>query len=385
MNPPRQTIDRRQFLQQASSLALLPLPWLTGCQSTPPVNELDIPAKAWAQLRASLSGKVLFPGDCAFNGLVRPWNLRYKDRKPSGLARCASVEDIRVCLQWAQEHKVPFVGRSGGHSYAGYSTTPGLMIDLSQMDSLTSDSSGLVKVGAGARNATLYSKLPPLSRAVTHGRCKEVGVGGLVLGGGVGFNMRWRGLLIDQLVATELMTADGKVHQCRKDKNPDYLWACKGGGGGNFGINTSFTFQSFEVGHVTVFDLSWTDDIDTLFPLALELLPTLPDEFGCKLWLVRKRDSFTLNLLGQFHGPESELRRLLSPLLNRGKASKERIEYKPYWDVQTSFLGEDGSPEYSHERSRYVFKPISSKGVATILSQMRSWPGTSAQTSWRPS
>jgi hypothetical protein len=288
-------------------------------------------------------------------------------------------------LQWAQEHKVPFVGRSGGHSYAGYSTTPGLMIDLSQMDSLTSDSSGLVKVDAGSRNATLYSKLPPLSRAVTHGRCEEVGVGGLVLGGGVGFNMRWRGLLIDQLVATELMTADGKVHQCRKDKNPDYLWACKGGGGGNFGINTSFTFQSFEVGHVTVFDLSWTDDIDTLFPLALELLPTLPDEFGCKLWLVRKRDSFTLNLLGQFHGPESELRRLLSPLLNRGKASKERIEYKPYWDVQTSFLGEDGSPEYSHERSRYVFKPISSKGVATILSQMRSWPGTSAQTSWRPS
>ena len=90
-----------------------------------------------------------------------------------------------------------------------------------------------------------------------------------------------------------------------------------------------------------------------------------------------------MNLLGQYHGPEAELRQLLAPFLSRGEPSKAVVKYDDYWDVQKSFLGEAGDPEYSHERSRYVFKPISSAGAAFILRQMRAWPQTSAQASWK--
>lgn len=319
-----------------------------------------------------------------FSGRVQPWNLRYQDRSPVGLARCKTVDDIRVCLQWAQQQKAPIVARSGGHSYAGYSTTKGLMIDLSDLDSFQADSSGIVKVGAGARNATLYKELPRLKRSVTHGRCENVGVGGLVLGGGVGFNMRLHGVLVDQLIGTELMTADGRVHNCTAGENPDLLWACQGGGGGNFGINTSFTFESFPVGKVTVFNFRWEDGMDVLFPVALDLLPGLPNAFGCKLWLVNSQEhGFSMNLLGQYHGPEDELRKLLAPLLRRGVPDKADIKYADYWDVQKSFLGEAGTPEFSHERSRYVFNPLSAAGAAFILRQMRAWPQTSAQASWK--
>jgi hypothetical protein len=381
------TLDRRRFIAQASGLALSQLSLLTSCQTLRPcpgaVAGLDLSPQDWQDLEDNLEGAVLRSGEMGFNNRVRPWNLRYLNRRPAGLARCETLEDIRVCLQWAQQKGVPLVARSGGHSYAAYSTTPGLMVDLSELDSLEFDSSGKARVGAGARNATLYKNLPRTQRSVTHGRCKQVGVGGLVLGGGIGFNMRMHGLLIDQLVETDLMTADGKVHRCSKEQNPDFLWACQGGGGGNFGINTSFTFQPFEVGMVTVFNLVWKDHIDLLFPLALDLLPNLPDEFGCKLWLSQKRTGLTMNLLGQFHGPEAELRQLLSPLLSRGGIEKEVVEYEPYWDVQEPFLGEPGTPEYSHERSRYVFRPMSSTAACTVLRHLRAWPGTSAQTSWK--
>lgn len=378
-------IDRRRFLTQASSLALLQLPWLSGCQTkSPSEGALHTAPEAWSELEKNLSGPVLRHGDSGFNNLVRPWNLRYRNEQPAGLARCRSTDDIRTCLQWAQQHRVPLVARSGGHSYAGYSTTPGLMIDLSLIKSLEYDErTGKARVGAGARNANLYADLPKVQHSVTHGRCKQVGVGGLVLGGGIGFNMRKHGLLIDQLVETDLMTADGKIHHCSKDENPNYLWACQGGGGGNFGINTSFTFQTFEVGMVTVFNITWQQNIDDLFPRALDLIPTLPDEFGCKLWLTQKKSGLTLSLLGQYVGPEADLRRLLSPLLSRGGTATEIIEHRPYWDVQESFLGEAGKPEYSHERSRYVFKPISAAGARSILAHLRAWPGTGAQASWK--
>jgi FAD/FMN-containing dehydrogenase len=378
-------IDRRRFLTQASSLALLQLPWLSGCKTTLSSDGAQsIAPEAWRELEKNLSGSALRPGDSGFESLVRPWNLRYRREQPAGLARCRTVDDIRVCLQWAQQHRVPLVARSGGHSYAGYSTTDGLMIDISLINSLDYDqSTRKARVGAGARNATLYANLPQYQCAVTHGRCKQVGVGGLVLGGGIGFNMRKHGLLIDQLVETDLMTADGKIHRCSKEENPHYLWACQGGGGGNFGINTSFTFQTFEIGMVTAFNIAWQQNIDTLFPQALDLIPTLPDEFGCKLWLVQNKTGLTLSLLGQYAGPEADLRRLLSPLLSRGGAVMEKIEHIRYWDAQNNILTENGSPEYSHERSRYVFKPISASGARSILAHLRAWPGTEAQASWK--
>lgn len=376
--------SRRRFLQQASALALTQFPWLGGCATQRPETHSTVPPDAWAELAKHLRGPVLRPGDLGFTKLSSPWNLRYKDRpKPQGIARCLDVEDVRTCLQWVQAHKMPFMARSGGHSYAAYSMTPGLTIDLSKLDSLSPvDRTGRVTVGGGATNATLYGGLPKSGRSVTHGRCKPVGVGGLVLGGGIGFNMRLHGLLIDQLKETEIVLASGRTLRCNAQENADLFWACQGGGGGNFGINTSFTFQTFPVGEVTVFNLSWTEKLDELLPVALALLPGTPDRLGCKLSVVnRAGQPLTINLLGQLVGPVEEFQRLMAPLYRLAKPAG-LVAAKPYWAAQ-EVLTEDGTPEYSHERSHYGFGTMSKAGCRAILKNMRAWPGTQALTTWK--
>lgn len=113
------------------------------------------------------------PGAPDFNRVVAPWNLRYAAQKPAGVARCQSVADVQACLAWAQSNGVPLVARSGGHSYAGYSLTPGLMIDVSprnQVGPVAPD--GLARLGSGSRNANVYAALREPSVEVTHGRCK---------------------------------------------------------------------------------------------------------------------------------------------------------------------------------------------------------------------
>jgi FAD/FMN-containing dehydrogenase len=117
------------------------------------------------------------------------------------------------------------------------------------------DVEGRVRMGGGARNANVYAGLRPANRSITHGRCEGVGVAGLVLGGGIGFSQRRRGLTCDQLVETEIVTAAGERLVCNEKENADLVWACRGGGGGNFGVNVSLTFQTFPVDVMTVFKL----------------------------------------------------------------------------------------------------------------------------------
>ena len=379
-------ISRRDLLVAGSKAALgiALLPWLSvGCGSS--TSELTAPltTDAYSQLAAQLQGELLLTQTDEFLSLSAPWNLRYSDRRPAAIARCTGIQDVQTCLAWVQTYNVPFVARSGGHSYAGYSTTPGLLIDLSLMESLDYDqTTGIAKVGGGAHNSNLYSDLPPFNVAVTHGRCSPVGVGGLTLGGGIGFNMRLHGLLIDQLIETTLVTASGEVLRCNERENADAFWACRGGGGGNLGINTSFTFQTFPVDTLTVFDIVWTANLDSLLPFALTYLPTTPDEFGCKLSVVQDGMMLRIDLLGQLVGTEAEVQALLAPLYALATPTQEIIKTVDYWDGQ-AFLSEDGRPEYAHERSRYLFDDMPPEGAATILDYLRRWPGTQAETNWK--
>ena len=194
--------------------------------------------------------------------------------------------------------------------------------------------------------------------------------------------MRLHGLLIDQLVETTLITANGDILRCNEQENSDAFWACRGGGGGNFGVNFSFTFQTYPVTTVTVFDIVWTVNLDDLLPFALNYLPTTPNEFGCKLSVVQDGMMLRMDLLGQLVGTEAEVRALLAPLYALATPTQEIIQTMDYWDGQ-EFLSEDGLPEYVHERSRYIFQDMPPEGAATILDFLRNWPGTQAETNWK--
>ncbi len=387
-------VSRRDFLfrgaQALTALVLAP-GLLQGCGSTVENfafegNGASLPSLDG--LAGLLDGPLLRPGATDFAQLAKPWNLRYADRLPTAIARCQSLKDIANSVAWSQANGVPFVVRSGGHSYSGFSTTSGLLVDISGMrDDIYDPNSGRVTLGPGARNATVYEKLDPLSRSVTHGRCLNVGVAGLALGGGIGFNMRLHGLTCDQLVETDIMLANGEVLRLNENQNSDLFWAVRGAGGGNFGIHTSMTFQTFPVSNVITFNINFTDRLDELLETLMGLVSGFPRELGLKFSVVVKQtdgiNSLRLNLLGQLVGTTAELNDLFAPLTAIATPSTSDIQETTYWFAQKNILGEDGSSEYSFERSRYVNQPINSQGIQLILDRMANWPGLPGDAVWK--
>ena len=277
-------MNRRVFLRGLSSAAIgASALGLLGARRAVP----------WNELAHRLQGKVLLPGDQWFAAYAQPNNLRYEALLPQAIALCKNAQDVRTSILFAREYDVPLVARSGGHSYAGYSTTSGLMIHIRMMNRLSFDANtGIATVAGGVRNANVFAALRKGKFAITHGRCPSVGTAGFVLGGGIGFNMRAHGVACDQLRATEIVTADGAIRTVRG--NDDLFWACRGAGGGNFGIHTSFSFQTYEIAPLTVFSLTWNQR-ERVFERLLDVLGDAPATLGSR---IKVRSSRCLSFRG---------------------------------------------------------------------------------------
>lgn len=210
----------------------------------------------WSALSARLSGRLLRPGDPGYPVARLGYNELNDDQLPAAVARCTSAEDVRICLDAARGHGVPIAARSGGHSYLGYSVPDGgLVMDLRSMAQVRVQSDGTVQVGAGARLIEVYAALAQAGRLLPAGSCPTVGVSGLALGGGIGVLTRKYGLTCDRLVSAEVVTADSRVLTASECSEPDLYWALRGGGGGNFGVVTRFTFSTEAEPDLTVFSL----------------------------------------------------------------------------------------------------------------------------------
>jgi FAD/FMN-containing dehydrogenase len=273
-------LSRREFLVDSAKAALsaglgASLLGASGCGGAS--SSSGISPRAWKDLASKISGQVLLPGDPGFKASALPNNLRYASRMPAGIAKCLNVEDVAQSILWSRRNDVHLIARSGGHSYAGYSTTRGLMIDLTQINQAQYDpSTGIVTLGGGIRNTDVYTALHLANATITHGRCPTVGAAAFVLGGGIGFNMRRFGLACDHLVETELVTATGDILTVSATENPDLFWACAGVGGGNLGIDTSMQLQTFPVSDLTVFKLTWTADPENLYAALIPALQAGP-------------------------------------------------------------------------------------------------------------
>jgi len=195
-------------------------------------------------LRGRIHGTVVVSGDDAYDQARSVWNGMI-DAFPVAIVRVADVEDVRAAVAFAREHGLAIAVRGGGHNVAGNGTVPGgLVIDLGALDTVEVDRSrGTVRVGGGATLGMLDRATAPQGLVVAGGVVSETGVGGLTLGGGVGWLTRRYGLTIDNLVAADLVTANGESVHVSDDHLPDLLWGLKGGGG-NFGIVTAFEFRA---------------------------------------------------------------------------------------------------------------------------------------------
>ena len=205
---------------------------------------------AWKDLAAKVSGGVLKPGDPGFAALARPQNLRYEGIAPIGIAKPRDAAETIAAIAWTRATGTPMVLRSGGHSYAGCSTSAGLIIHTGRMRDVRLLGNGIVEIAGGALNGDLYRALAGAKAEIggdgltaTHGRCMGVGASGFLLGGGIGFAMRDRGLGCDLVQEIEVALPDGQVVHASDNENADLFWALRGGGGGNLGVALRFTLR----------------------------------------------------------------------------------------------------------------------------------------------
>ena len=199
----------------------------------------------WSALRKRLDGRLLLPEDQGYGVARLGYNELNDGHMPAAVARCNSATDVRSCLDAARGHGVPIAARSGGHGYLGYSVPDGgLVMDLRPMAHVRVQPDGTVRIGAGARLIEVYAALAQAGRVLPGGTCPTVGISGLTLGGGIGVLTRKYGLTCDRLVSAQVVTADSRLLTASACSEPDLYWALRGGGGGNFGSVTEFTFRT---------------------------------------------------------------------------------------------------------------------------------------------
>jgi len=270
---------------------------------------------------AELTGRVLIASDPGWDGARKGFAAwaPYDDNVPRYIVFCQDVHDVANAISYAKENHLPFRVRSGRHNYEAYSSLvkDGLIIDVSDIDFVRFDREGMTAtVGSGLDSLELFEALGSFGVTLPLATGPSVGVAGLVLGGGFGVTSRKWGLTCDNLIALEIVTADGAIRQVSADADPDLFWACRGGGGGNFGVATAFTFKVHAVNNVAVFNISyawdafttivdewqnWQHGVDNGVTSALTLLTTK-----------------TITLWGQYTADDTDLPRineLLAPML----------------------------------------------------------------------
>jgi FAD/FMN-containing dehydrogenase len=245
----------------------------------------SVSAADWTALAQDLSGPLVRPGEAGYTTAKELFDPRFDSLRPAGIAYCRSPDDVTTCLAFVRKYGVPVAARCGGHSYAGWSSTSGLIVDVTEMAGV-SVSGGTATVGAGTRLIDFYNGLSAQGRAVPGGSCPTVGIAGLALGGGIGVVARAYGLTSDNVQSLQIVTADGQVRTCDSSSNPDLYWACRGGGGGNFGVVTSFTFTTQPVGQIVLFFLSWPwSQAAQVISAWQSWAPYAPDELWSNLHL----------------------------------------------------------------------------------------------------
>ncbi len=355
-------MKRRDFLAHSAAVvtaAGLMYPRLsraTGATDIPAVSRtggaIVLKATDVADLRKQLRGPVLTRSDESYEAARRVWNGAF-DRRPALIARCSGSADVRAAVQFAATHDLLVAVRGGGHSLPGYSVCEGgIMIDLAPMQGVTVDAGTRgVRVEPGVLLGRMDAETQRVGLVVPAGTVSHTGVAGLTLGGGVGRLQRKYGLTVDSMVGAEMVTADGRLVRASAGENADLLWALQGGGG-NFGVVTSFEFRAHEFNRKAIAG-------GVVFPMdqARAVLGAFSDycnQASDDLWMdpVLECDAEghrQLNLIVCHCGDAASASRDLAAIRKFGKVVRDTVAEKTWVMVQSEF--DNDSP---HGRGYYM-------------------------------
>jgi hypothetical protein len=331
-------MNRRSFLWQGLGL----------CSSVPLFRRASFPAQVAAgpfpmpsdadltTFARGLTGPSFHPGDSQYEQLRKGYAAKF-DARPALIVHPASSRDIQATVSFARSNHLPFAVRCGGHSYAGYSSCDGgLVLDMSGFRNMTiaSDKSH-ARVGGGMLCGAVEIETAKAGVATVLGQCPSVGVGGFLLGGGVGPLMSKYGLGCDNILAAELVLADGRAVRASAHQNPDLFWAIRGGGG-NFGVVTEFEVALHPVSKVLAGIITLGSEDPRHFLRAFrDFLPTVPDELTLiALMSAEPGHKPQLNIEACYVGDPAEGDKMLAPLRRQPGVVHDTVQIRPYLELE---------------------------------------------------
>jgi pimeloyl-ACP methyl ester carboxylesterase/FAD/FMN-containing dehydrogenase len=339
-----------------------------------------IPSSA-DELRFRLGGGLHEPGDPEYEDACRLFNSMITTR-PRYVARCCAPDDVIAALAFARGHRLPVAVRAGGHSVAGLSLCQdGVVLDVRGLADVDVDPSRrVVRVGGGATWAAVDAATQEHGLATTGGRVSTTGVAGLTLGGGSGWLERAHGLACDNLVAAELVTADGRLVRASEDEHPELLWALRGGGG-NFGVVTALEFSLHPVGPEMFGGLALyrVEEAPALMAAWSEAMHDAPAELGLAFAYLTAPDeefvpedlrgTIVAGLAGLYAGPPEDGERVIGPVRDLARPAVDAFEPMPYTQLQCFVDDPPGyrnywTAEHLHELAPAAIERIHARGLA---------------------
>ena len=341
----------------------------------------EIETAAVEALEEGLRGSVISPSSTGYDDARRIWNGMI-DRHPAIIARCVGTSDVTCAVNFARENDLLVAVKGGGHNVAGNAVCEGgLMIDLCGMRSVHVDAkTKRARAEGGATWGDFDAETQVFGLATTGGLISDTGVAGLTLGGGIGWLTPSYGLACDNLVAVDVVTADGEVVTASDNENDDLFWGLKGGGG-NFGIATSFEFQVHPVGPMlfggmTLYPL---DEAREVLQHFREFMSNASDELGAMAAFTSTPDGLpVLALIALYNGPVSDGETALKALRAFRRPLLDTFGPTPYRKIQTLFNA--GAPP----GLRYYWKSsfldgLPKEAFAAVIEQARNRPSANSK------
>jgi FAD/FMN-containing dehydrogenase len=309
-------------------------------------------------LRSRFRGALLRPGEEGYDEARRIWNGAI-DRRPALIARCAGADDVVEAVRFARERELLVSVRGGGHAVAGYAVCDdGLMIDLSLMKAVRVDPQARTARAAGGLLWSEFDKATqPHGLATTGGVISHTGIAGLTLGGGLGHLMRKHGLTVDNLLAVDVVTADGEAMHVDADAEPELFWGLRGGGG-NFGVATAFEYRLHPVGPMVLGGpIAWPiEDGPAVLKAMNEIAAEAPDELGISPAVMpappapfvpmERIGKPMVALILVWAGDPAAGEKAIAPLRGIGSPFADAIRPLPYLFIQSMLDG--GAPHGRH-------------------------------------